>query len=226
MSLSFILVEPARAANVGAAARAIKTMGFSQLILVNSDAHQDKEAHWLAHGATDILQQVRRVDSLHALRQEFDLLIGSTARKRGRPREYLRPEELKERLTGHQGGKVGLVFGREASGLTNDELELCDLYTSTPLKQTYPSLNLAQAVMIYSYALSEVEYQIGLRQTAAPDGQLQALKVKAENLLNQLNIRDDDKLRAWLLDGVAHLNSRDCKMAHQLASDILKALRQ
>jgi tRNA/rRNA methyltransferase len=224
MSLSFILVEPARAANVGAAARAIKTMGFSELILVNTDVDQGQEARWVAHGATDILEQVRHVHSLHVLRQEFDLLIGSTARERGRPREYLKPDELKARLTDYQGGKVGLVFGREASGLTNDELGLCDLCTSVPLKNDYPSLNLAQAVMVYSYVLSEVDSQIGLCQIPAPDGQLQALKHKAETLLDRLKIRDDDKLRAWLLDGVALLKSRDCKMAHQLASDILKHL--
>ena len=226
MSLSFILVEPARAANVGAAARAMKTMGFAKLTLVNSDVYRDKEAHRVAHGSTDILEQVRHVDDLQTLRQEFDLLIGSTARERGRPRRYLKPEELKARLTDYHGGKVGLVFGRETSGLTNDELELCDLYTYIPLKIDYPSMNLAQAVMVYSYALSEVDRQIGLCQTPAPDAQLQALKVKTETLLDKLNIRDDDKLRPWLLDGVALLKSRDCKMAHQLASDILKHLGQ
>jgi tRNA/rRNA methyltransferase len=93
-----------------------------------------------------------------------------------------------------------------------------------PLQDDYPSLNLAQAVMVYSYALSEVEHRIGLRQTPAPDAQLQALKVKTEILLNKLDIRNDDKLRAWLLDSVALLKSRDCRMAHQLASDILKHL--
>ena len=224
MSLSFILVEPARAANVGAAARAMKTMGFSELILVNSDVHQNQEAHWIAHGATDVLERIRRADSLQSLRPEFDLLIGSTARERGWPRQYLKPEELKARMTDHQGGKIGLVFGREASGLSNDELDLCDLYTYVPLQNDYPSLNLAQAVMVYSYELSDVDRSIGLCQTPAAEAQLQALKVKAETLLERLNIQKEDKLRAWLLDGVALLKSRDCKMAHQLAGDILKYL--
>jgi tRNA/rRNA methyltransferase len=199
-------------------------MGFAELLLVNSDGCQDKEAHWVAHGATDILERVRHAESLQDLRQEFDLLIGSTARERGQPRQYLRPEELKARLTDHRGGKIGLVFGRESSGLTNDELALCDLYTYVPMQNDYPSMNLAQAVMVYSYALSEVDRQIGICQTPAPDAQLQALKVKAESLLDRLKIRDDDKLKTWLLDGVALLKSRDCKMAHQLASDILKHL--
>jgi len=224
MSLSFILVEPARAANVGAAARAMKTMGFTELILVSSEVDKNQEAHWVAHGATDILHQLRHVDSLKRLREDFDLLIGTTARERGRPRQYLKPVELKARLIDHRGGKVGLVFGRESSGLSNDELELCDLYTSVPMPDEYPSLNLAQAVMVYSYALSEVERRISLRQTPTPEAQLQALKGKAEILLDRLSIGDDDKLRAWLLDGVALLKSRDCRMAHQLANDLLKHL--
>ncbi|BDM64341.1 tRNA (cytidine/uridine-2'-O-)-methyltransferase TrmJ [Shewanella sp. NFH-SH190041] len=224
MSLSFILVEPARAANVGAAARAIKTMGFDELILVNSEQHLADEAAWVAHGAGDILANIRVVSTLADLRSEFDLIIGSTARERGRPRTYLSPDELKQHLLGYQGGKIALVFGRESSGLSNDELELCDLYTYVPLAQDYPSLNLAQAVMVYSYALSDVKHQIGLQQDAAPDAQLQALKHKAEQLLSRLEIQQGDKLGPWLLDGVSQLQERDCKLAHQLLSDLLKKL--
>lgn len=224
MSLSFILVEPARAANVGAAARALKTMGFSELILVNSSVHLEDEAKWVAHGASDILDNIRQVPSLAAVREEFDLLIGSTARERGTPKVYLTPDELNQRLANHTGGKVAVVFGREASGLSNDELGICDLYTYVPLKNEYPSMNLAQAVMVYCYALSNLDTQIGIKQADAPDAQLQALKVKAENLLNKLDVKQDDKLRAWLLDGVSQLKSRDCKMAHQFASDLLKHL--
>ncbi|MCF1428945.1 MAG: tRNA/rRNA methyltransferase [Shewanella sp.] len=225
MSLSFILVEPARAANVGAAARALKTMGFSELILVNSKVHLEDEAQWVAHGAADVLENVREVSALSNVRDEFDLLVGSTARGRGRPKTYLTPEQLNLRLQAHQGGKMGLVFGREASGLSNDELELCDLYTYVPLKNDYPSMNLAQAIMVYCYALSNLDTVIGLNQTPAPDGQLQALKEKALTLLDRLSVKPDDKLRSWLLDGVSQLQSRDCKIAHQLASDLLKHLR-
>ncbi|MCL1038061.1 tRNA/rRNA methyltransferase [Shewanella submarina] len=222
MSLSFILVEPARAANVGAAARALKTMGFNELILVNSSAHQEDEARWVAHGAADILDNIREVPSLASLREEFDLLIGSTARERGSAKVFLTPDELNGRLQQHEGGKVGLVFGREASGLSNEELNTCDLYTYVPLKNEYPSMNLAQAVMVYCYALSNLDARIGIQQSQAPDAQVQALKAKAEVLLDKLAVKQDDKLRAWLLDGVAQLQSRDCKMAHQLASDLLK----
>lgn len=221
MPLSFILVEPARPANVGAAARAIKTMGFSELILINSELHLSDEASWVAHGAHDILANAKCYESLEQLRTEFDLLIGSTARERGRPKTYLTPADLSLTIADRINNKVGIVFGRESSGLTNLELDLCDLYTYVPLNQAYPSLNLAQAVMVYSYELSKVSHQIGLSQPIADEFQLQALKKKAGNLLDTLNLSEQDKLRPWLMDSLSQLKSRDCKMAHQLINDLL-----
>ncbi|QDO84175.1 tRNA/rRNA methyltransferase [Shewanella psychropiezotolerans] len=226
MSLVFVLVEPSRPANVGAAARAIKTMGFEQLILVNSNLHLDKEAHWLAHGATDILERTLVVDSVADIRAQYDHLIATTARERGTPRQYLTPDELKNTVLRQSGSvkKIALLFGRESSGLSNSELELCDLFSYVPLINDYPSLNLAQAVMVYSYALSEVNNRLNLRQVDAQEGQLQALKNRTKILLQQLDAHDDVKLSRWLLDGMSLLGDRDCKMAHQLLNDIGRKL--
>ncbi|MPY23882.1 tRNA/rRNA methyltransferase [Shewanella sp. YLB-07] len=226
MSLVFVLVEPSRPANVGAAARAIKTMGFKQLILVNSNLHLDKEAHWLAHGATDILERTLVVDSVADIRAQYDHLIATTARERGTPRQYLTPDELKNTVLRQSGSvkKIALLFGRESSGLSNSELELCDLFSYVPLINDYPSLNLAQAVMVYSYSLSEVNNRLNLRQVDAQEGQLQALKNRTKILLQQLDAHDDVKLSRWLLDGMSLLGDRDCKMAHQLLNDIGRKL--
>ncbi|WP_076411542.1 tRNA/rRNA methyltransferase [Shewanella sp. UCD-KL12] len=226
MPLSFVLVEPTRPANVGAAARAIKTMGFDQLILVNSTLHLEKEAHWLAHGATDILDNVKVVSSVEALRDNFDQLIATTARERGTPRQFLTPESLQETLVNQAGSvnRIALLFGRESSGLTNSELAICDLYSYVPLHADYPSLNLAQAVMVYSYALSQVNNRLRSISTKAEDGQLQALKSRTRNMLMQINSNEDPKLAQWLLDGMSLLGDRDCKMAHQLLNDISKKL--
>lgn len=230
MSLSFVLVEPSRAANVGAAARAIKTMGFTQLVLVGSSLHLADEARWLAHGATDILDNSLIIEDMAQLRQQFDLLIATTARERGTPRVYLTPSELSQRLSLNasderlSSASRALVFGRESTGLTNDELAICDLYSYVPLANPYPSMNLAQAVMVYSYALSQTTTQIGLVSSQAQTGQVQALKAKAQVLLDKLALAEQDKLTQWLLDGAALLSDRDCKMAHQLVNDILKKL--
>ncbi|WP_025820377.1 tRNA/rRNA methyltransferase [Shewanella marina] len=225
MSLSFILVEPTRAANVGAAARAIKTMGFKQLILVASDLHLEKEAQWVAHGALDILENTITFDSLAAARSHFDLLVATTARERGCLRQYLTPEQLSEHLVARETvAQAAIVFGRESSGLSNDELALCDLFTYVPLAQTYPSLNLAQAVMVYGYALSQVNHKIGLLAKQADEKQLQVLKQRLQQTMQSLAIEQDQKLKQWLLDGAALLSQRDVKMAHQLLSDINKKI--
>ena len=226
MSLVFVLVEPSRPANVGAAARAIKTMGFEQLILVNSNLHLDKEAHWLAHGATDILERTLVVDSVADIRAQYDQLIATTARERGTPRQYLTPDELKDTVLQQSGSveKIALLFGRESSGLSNSELELCDLFSYVPLINDYPSLNLAQAVMVYSYALSEVNNRLKHKQVRPQEGQLQALKNRTKILLQHLDTQEDVKLSRWLLDGMSLLGDRDCKMAHQLLNDIGRKL--
>ncbi|BAJ02122.1 tRNA/rRNA methyltransferase [Shewanella violacea] len=226
MSLVFVLVEPTRAANVGAAARAIKTMGFEQLILVNSSLHLEKEAHWVAHGATDILERTLVVDSVADIRAQYDQLIATTARERGTPRQYLTPDELKGTLIEQSDSvkKIALLFGRESSGLSNSELELCDVFSYVPLINDYPSLNLAQAVMVYSYALSEVNNRLKQKQIQPQEGQLQALKNRTQLLLQELGTQDDVKLSRWLLDGMSLLGDRDCKMAHQLLNDIGRKL--
>ncbi|WP_251767018.1 tRNA/rRNA methyltransferase [Shewanella indica] len=230
MKLSFVLVSPARAANVGAAARAIKTQGFSELIVVNSQAHLEKEAAWVACGAEDILTNIREVACLEELREEFELMVATTARERGSPRHYLSPAELGEQLS-HQQEQVkrtAIVFGCEASGLSNADLAICDLLSYVPLATEYPSLNLAQAVMVYSYALGQAltcaDGRLGLKDAQSPLSQLSALKQKAATLLERVGAADDAKLSLWLNESLSRLSDRDAKMTHQLLGDILKKL--
>ncbi|QSX31703.1 tRNA/rRNA methyltransferase [Shewanella cyperi] len=223
---TLVLVEPARPANVGACARAMKTMGFTRLVLVNSQCHLQDEAQWVAHGATEILASARVVDSLAAIRPEFDLLVGTTARERGSPRHYLAPDELAQTLAAKASQKTALVFGRESSGLNNQELALCDLLSYVPQQCEYPSLNLGQATMLYCYALSDAQKRLGLQNTAAPAPQLQALKHKTQSLLDQLPLSANDKLTPWLMEGLSLLSDRDCRLAHQLVGDLLEKLKQ
>lgn len=201
MSLVFVLVEPSRPANVGAAARAIKTMGFEKLVLVNSQLHLEEEARWVAHGATEILDNVTVFDSVKCLRSKYDQLIATTARERGIPRQYLSPDDLKTTLSNQMSlvNNTAVIFGRESSGLTNDELALCDLYSYIPLINDYPSLNLAQAVMVYSYTLSDINNRLTVQRTSPDAGQLHALKLRTLALLETIDAQDDVKLTQWLL---------------------------
>ncbi|MFW5877486.1 MAG: tRNA/rRNA methyltransferase [bacterium] len=157
MQFTFVLVEPAVAENVGSSARALKTMGFEKLVVVNSHVHQQPEASWLAHGSADILQRIEVFDTLGAAITDMDLVIGTTAKKRRIYKDYYTCNEIPEILDSKANmlENVAVVFGREESGLTNEELKLCNIFTGIPMKTTYPSLNLAQSVMIYAWELSQ-----------------------------------------------------------------------
>lgn len=215
MQLSFVLVNPARATNVGAAARAIKTMGFNRLILVGSDLQYDTAARYTAHGAQEILENCCSVASLQELKPNYDLLIATTARERSSSRHYLSPQQLAAQLE-TQSGSCALVFGCEASGLSNEQLALCDLYSYIPLAQPYPSLNLGQAVMVYAYALSQLCHSMGLQPREADATQLQVLKQRTSTFLDQYDADKSQKIREWLQERLSQLSDRDVRMAHQL----------
>jgi tRNA/rRNA methyltransferase len=156
MEYYFILVEPSVPGNIGAAALAIKIMGFRHLWLVKPCNHLDKEAIKMAHGSGDILKNARIFDSLQQALEDIDFVAGTSAKKRTAHEEYLDCSALPDIIIkkGKTIGSAGIVFGREESGLTNDELKKCDIVTHIPMVSEYPSVNLAQAVMIYAYILS------------------------------------------------------------------------
>jgi len=159
MRLSIILVEPARAENIGAAARAMKTMGLNELRIVASEAYLEPAARWVAHGSGDILDNARHFDCLAAALADVDFSIATTARSRAKFHYYATPEQLQTLLEEKQQwlGHSALIFGREDSGLTNEELALADILTGIPMQADYPSLNLGQAVMVYCYQLGRLK---------------------------------------------------------------------
>lgn len=119
---------------------------------------------------------------------------------------------------------MALVFGREDSGLTNEELELVDLLTGIPMANDYPSLNLGQAVMVYCYQLSKLNQVEASKASAADGQQLQALRQRFHQLLAQLEVSDDEKLSDWIDQRVGLLEQRDSAMLHRLLHDIEKKL--
>lgn len=158
MRLSIVLVSPARAENVGAAARAMKTMGFSDMRIVDSEAHLQPAARWVAHGSGDILDNIQTYATLEQALHDVDFTVATTARSRARFHYYATPQQLlplleeKAQWMHH----AALVFGREDSGLTNEELALADVLTGVPMAADYPSLNLGQSVMVYCYQLTSL----------------------------------------------------------------------
>ena len=226
MQLHIVLVAPARAENVGAAARAMKTMGFTSLRIVDSEAHLQPAARWVAHGAGDILDAVQTFSTLEQALADVDFIVATTARSRARFHYYCTPQQLTEQLAERQQWvhQAALVFGREDSGLTNEELELADLLTGVPMVADYPSLNLGQAVMVYCYQLAQLMAVSSVQEPLADAGQLNALRQRADRLLQALDVADDQKLCDWLHQRLGVLQQRDTVMLHRLLHDVEKKL--
>ena len=229
MKLYFVLVAPARPANVGAAARAMKTMGFDAMRLVASRVHEEEEASWVAHGAQEILTQAEAFDTLPEALADMDLVIATTARERGRYQHYLTPGEIREQIRAKPSlGKVAIVFGCEESGLSNEQLAEVDLISYLPLKVSYPSLNLGQAIMLYAYEMSQLMDELNADGTAAVAenfdnaGQVRVLKSKTAELLGELGVSQDEKLHQWVMDRVPMLPQRDLNMLHLLCKDLAR----
>ncbi|ENO3939875.1 tRNA/rRNA methyltransferase [Aeromonas veronii] len=227
MKLYFVLVAPARPANVGAAARAMKTMGFDAMRLVASRVHEEEEASWVAHGAQEILTQAEAFDTLPEALADMDLVIATTARERGRYQHYLTPGEIREQIRSKPSlGKVAIVFGCEESGLSNEQLAEVDLISYLPLKVSYPSLNLGQAIMLYAYEMSQLMDELNSDgATAVAEnfdnaGQVRVLKSKTAELLGELGVSQDEKLHQWVMDRVPMLPQRDLNMLHLLCKDL------
>ncbi|AEV16000.1 RNA methyltransferase, TrmH family, group 1 [Thermus sp. CCB_US3_UF1] len=152
-----VLVEPQEPMNVGAVARAMKNFGLSQLYLVNPHPRVGppwaREAYWLAVHAEDLLDRAQAVGSLREALEGVHLVVATT----GRPRElYPAPLVPAWEVPGRVltvAGPVALVFGRETFGLTNEELDLAHLIGTIPTAPEQPSLNLAQAVVVFAYEL-------------------------------------------------------------------------
>lgn len=153
--LRIVLVGTQHPGNIGSAARAMKTMGFTRLVLVAPERYPHPEAYALAAGANDVLENAIRVDTLAEAVADCRLVMGCTARSRRIALEELHPREAAVRglSVAGVGGEVALVFGRERTGLENDELQLCHAAVHIPANPDYSSLNLAAAVQVLAYEL-------------------------------------------------------------------------
>lgn len=228
MHLSVVLVSPARPENVGAAARAMKTMGFCDLRIVDSDAHLHESARRVAHGSGEILDNVKTFATLADALADIPFTIATTARARAKFHYYATPAELVPLLQEKSAwlSSAALVFGREDSGLTNEELALADILSGVPMVADYPSLNLGQAVMVFCYQLASLMQIAPKGVVAVDENPLRALRTRAHELLNKLGVADDIKMADWLDQRLGLLEQRDTAMLHRLLHDIEKKLAE
>jgi len=158
-----ILVEPQSPGNIGMACRAMKNMGFSQLRIVKGCDRFDSEALKFAVAARDLLESAQVFPDLASAMADCTLTVGTTRRHGKYRQEILSPAEV----TSHFRAQVtadcrgAIVFGREDSGLTTEELSLCRWHATIPSSNEYGSLNLAQSVLIFCYELGKASEPAG-----------------------------------------------------------------
>lgn len=151
-NIRIVLVETSHTGNMGSTARAMKTMGLSNLYLVNPLVKPDSQAISLSAGASDVIGNATIVDTLDEALAGCSLVIGTSARSRTLPWPMLEPRECGEMSAKTaETAPVALVFGRERVGLTNEELQKCNYHVCIPANPEYSSLNLAMAVQIIAY---------------------------------------------------------------------------
>ena len=148
-----VMVETSHPGNIGAAARAMKTMGISQLVLVSPQKFPDAEATFRSAGADDLLEKAVVVSDLKSALKDCEWVIGASVRQRKLSRTIYTPkmcaDKIRDELTGH----IAIVFGRESSGLTNEELSFCHDQIFIPTNPDFSSLNVASAIQVICYEL-------------------------------------------------------------------------
>lgn len=186
-----VLMATSHPGNIGAAARAMKTMGLSQLILVAPRNSIDEKTYAMASNALDVIDHIQTFDTLAEAVAGCQLVAGTSARSRNIQWPLKNPRELAPeciRLLEQQDADVALVFGREDFGLSNEELQQCQVHIHIPTNPDYSSLNLAAAVQLLAYemrlaALSVLEADIDSKPALAKHDEVELFYQHMEAVL-------------------------------------------
>jgi len=198
--LRVVLVETSRPGNIGAAARAMKTMGFSELVLVNprfEDARQQDEAIAFASGAQDVMEAARVVGSMTEALEGCNFAAAVSARLREFSPPIVTPRQLAAQAAADATLDVALVFGNERFGLPNEIVEKCNVLINIPANPEYSSLNLAQAVQVLTYECRmaaidglPTQSEIGFQGQAAGLAQIEGMYAHLEQALVAIDFLD------------------------------------
>ncbi|MET3116490.1 tRNA/rRNA methyltransferase [Undibacterium sp. GrIS 1.8] len=238
--LRFVLVETSHPGNIGAVARAIKTMGFAELVLVNPrfpDALSNPDAIAFASGAQDVLDSAQIVDSIDAALSGCQFVAAVSARLREFSPPICTPREVAQRLTqsAELSGPVALVFGNERFGLPNEIVVKCNALINIPANPDYSSLNLAQAVQLLAYECRIAEIgdkmpvtDIGFQGAMASADDIEGMYVHLEKALIAINFLDPahpKKLMPRLkrLFSRAQLEAEEVNILRGIAKKILES---
>jgi tRNA/rRNA methyltransferase len=165
--MRIVLSRPSHPGNIGSVARAMKTMGFTELALVQPRFFPDPDATAMAAGAADLLAKAAVHDSLEAALADCTHAVGFSARGRDLSHPPMALRDAAIPILEAAQGTVALVFGNETSGLSNDELLLCQRLVCIPANAAYSSLNLASAVQVVCYELATASRSHGMPPAGA-----------------------------------------------------------
>ncbi|WP_420477082.1 RNA methyltransferase [Noviherbaspirillum sp. ST9] len=239
--LRFVLVGTSHPGNIGAAARAMKTMGFSQLVLVNprfANATTHEEAVAFASGAVDVLQSARIVETIEEALEGCNFAAALSARLREFSPPVTQPRALAAQLAGEASLNAALVFGSERYGLPNEIIERCNVLINIPANPEYSSLNLAQAVQLLAYearvaATGEAlpVSPIGFQGVAADLGQIEGMYAHLEQALVAVEFLDPSNPKKLMprlkrLFSRAQLETEEVNILRGIARQIMKKLGQ
>ncbi|SNR82141.1 tRNA (cytosine(32)/uridine(32)-2'-O)-methyltransferase TrmJ [Pseudomonas segetis] len=186
-NIRVVLVNTSHPGNIGGAARAMKNMGLSRLVLVDPIDFPSHEADARASGASDILQAAQVVATLEEALVGCNLVLGTSARDRRIPWPLLDPREcgITACEQALEGADVALVFGREYAGLTNEELQRCQYHVHIPSDPAFSSLNLAAAVQV-------LVYEVRMAWLAAQNQPTKVAKLETTAMLNTQLVTADE----------------------------------
>lgn len=229
-NIFFVLVEPKENGNIGASARAMKNMGFNNLILVNP-AEIKEEAKWMAWRSNDVLENAKIHKNLDEAIADKVLVVGTT-RRRGSKRGAIIDvkDGVKRIYEVAQKNKVAILFGREDKGLFNSEIEKCGFLITIPTSAKQPSINLAQSVLIVAYELMHCEeikdYHIQ-KQFLVDQRELNKLYERLRTILKKTGyIPENIDIEKSIINNFRHLFGRtgltfwELKLIHGLLSHI------
>ena len=231
MTLRIILVSPREAGNVGAVARAMKNFGLAELWVVGEHPELLPVSGWWASGADDVLASARFAPTLLDAVGDAQFTVATTSMRGRTSPVTFTPRTLAAKVASLPADQiVALVFGREDSGLTREELMLCQHTAAIPTNDAFPTMNLAQSLCVFAYELSAIEPS-GEGRGRARAADIERLHQRARELLLEVGFLHEnnpdriyDDLRAILAR--ADLDEREATIALGVIRQIEWALRR
>jgi len=228
--IRIVLVEPSEPGNIGSVARAMKNTGLSRLCLVNAADHRCGDARKMAVGAGDVLYGATECGSLAQALQGVSLAVGTTHRPRENFDVMYGPRHTAERMLALAGDQeAALVFGREQNGLTNDELQQCQIVAHVQTAVRYPSLNLSQAVLLFGYELFRAAVDPSELPTLnlTPHEEIEAMYAHIEDALDKLGFVSRHRPQTFMrsvrrIFGRIQLERRDVATIHRIFRQVDK----